>query len=266
MLVWYDYKKARSLAPDSVAYFRLNNNLANTYLYTGEYAKAIKLNQQSIYFNVTAKKWVNLSYAYNVKSNILRKVKDKQTLVFIHKALQLRKKYAPTQVGYIYEDIAKAFATFQKYDSAVAYQHLALKHHPIKSSNKQASLHTQLAQYLIMANQAPQALAYLQKARVLKKNGMRQLFWCHTFGLYLSRMRHTFKARQTFMHCDSLLQNLLDKALDWVTQRTISEYAQDMYSDLLALRQIKASDRKLYQACLELVQATYAHANSEIKY
>lgn len=262
----YDYEQARKFSPDSLSWSKSTNSLADTYLNAGRYSKAVQLNQQSIDFNLKTKKWVKLSYAYNVKSNILRKIKDKEALVFIRKALQLRKKHAPQQVGYVYEEAAKVFATFQKYDSAVVYQRLALKHYPNKSSNIMTSLHTQLAQYLIMAQQESKALTHLQKARFLKKNGMRQLFWHHTFGLYLLRIQQIPKARQIFAYSDSLLQNLLDKAPDWVTQRTISEYAQEMYRDLLALRQIKASDRKLYQARLELVKATYAHANSEIKY
>lgn len=251
----YDYEQAREFAPDSVAYFRINNNLASTYLRAGQHAKATKLNQQSIRFNLVAKKWVNLSYAYNVKSNILCKVNDQRALVFIHKALQLRKKYAPKQVGYVYEEAARIFSTFQKYDSAVVYQRLALKHYPSQSSNVVASLHIQLAQYLIMANQAPKALAHLQKARGLQKNGMRQLFWCHTFGLYLSRMQQMPKARQIFSHCDSLLQSLLVQTSSIVNRQTISEYAQEMYHSILELKNLKITEQEFYENRLDSAKA-----------
>ena len=261
----HSYTQAREFSPDSVSWYKSNIGLANTYLSTGLLQKAIVLNQKSIEFNSKSEKWINLSYAYEVKSNILIKQKDSTALEILRKALNLRKKHAPKQVGYTYERLARALSTFARYDSAILYQRLAIKHYPIKSSNKTASLFTQLAKYLIMANQADKAFTYLHQARLLKKPPMMELFWCHTFGLYLSQTNQVTKARQMLVHCDSLLQNLLYNAPDWVTQRTISEYAQDMYRDVLALYQFKTMERKVYETRLKAVQASYAHANSEIR-
>jgi len=261
----YNYKQALKFAPDSIAYFRINNNLANTYLSLGEHKKAIRLNQKSISFSQRAKKWLNLSYAYEVQSNILVKQKDTTALRVLTKALNLRKEHAPEQLGYIFESLAIAYAAFTRYDSAIAYQHLAIKYYPIKSSNKTASLHTQLAKYLIMANQANKAFRHLEKARHLKKPPMMQLFWCHTFGLYLAKTNRLAKAQQTFTHCNDLLQNLLDNAPDWVTQRTISEYAQEMYQDVLALERLKVTERQLYETRLRAVKASYERAKTEIR-
>lgn len=251
----YDYEQAREFAPDSVAYFRINNNLADTYLHIGKYAKATKLNQQSIRFNLVAKKWVNLSYAYELKSLIYQKQKNQATLYFLRKAFSLKKKYAPNQIGYTYQYLSEAFAAFQKYDSAVVYQRLALRYHPIKSPNTQASLYTQLAKYLIMANQAPKALAHLQKAHGLQKTPMVQLFWCHTFGLYLSRMQQMPKARQMFTYCDSLLQSLLVQTSSIVNRQTISEYAQEMYHSILELKNLKITEQEFYENRLDSAKA-----------
>ena len=261
----YDYARAREFAPDSVSYFRINNNLANTYLAIGKYELAVKLNQKSIEFSQKVREWINLSYAYEVKSNILRRGRDRKAITTLQKVIKLRKQHAPKQLGYVYERMAKTLATFTKYDSAIAYQRLAVKHHPITSSENVASLHTQLAKYLIMGNQANKAYRHLEKARNLKKPPMMQLFWCHTFGLYLAQIGQLTKAKQTFVHCNDLLQNLLDNASDWVTQRTISQYAQEMYSDVLTLKHLKVTERQLYETRLRAVKASYERANTEIR-
>ncbi len=259
-----DYEQALKFAPDSVAYFRVNNNLADTYFQTGAYKMAVKLNQQSIEFNKKNQNWLNLSYDYNLNSDILRKNKDSSALAMMHKVITLRKRHAPKQLGYAYERMANVLATFERHDSAIVYQRLALKHHPIKSPENQASLHTQLARYLIMGNQPHEAHRYLEQARTLKMPSMMKLFWCHTFGLYLAKTGRMAEARQTFDHCNDLLQRLTNDAPDWVTQRTINEYAQEMYDDVLALEHLKIGERQLYETRLRVVKANYERANTEL--
>ncbi|OJJ20229.1 hypothetical protein BKI52_17315 [marine bacterium AO1-C] len=261
----YDYRQARRFAPDSVSYFRVTNNLADTYLQTGDYKTAIRLNQQCIKFQKQAKEWVRLSYAYNLKGDILRKGEDINALKIMLRVIKLRKKYAPKQLGYAYERMANALATFSRYDSAIAYQRLAIKHHPIKSPENTASLHIQLAKYLIMSDKAVQAYRHLEAAKPLKKPPMMQLFWKHTYGLYLAKIGKMTVARQIFDECNDLLQGLIDNAPDWVTKRTVSEYAKELYQNILALKRLRPTEHQLYETRLRAVKASYHQANSELK-
>lgn len=260
-----DYQNARHFAPDSVAYFRINNNLANIYLFAEKHEQAIKLNEQCIAFNTQAQQWVRLSYNYEVKSNILCEQKDEAALKALRKAVSLRKKHAPQQIGYAYESLAKAFAVFSVYDSALVYQQLAIENYPDKSEQETATLHTKLAKYLILNNQTRQALKHLQRAQPLKKVALAELFWCHTFGLYLAKAQQKQKANETFHNCDSLLQKLLDQAPDIVTQRSISQYAVTLYQDVLKLTNIQAMERNIYQHKLQVVQANLKRYATEIK-
>lgn len=260
-----DYRQARHFAPDSGAYFRVNNNLANIYFYAGKYDQASKLNQQCIAFNKQAQQWVRLSYNYEVKSNILCQQKNKAALSALRQSFKLKKKHAPDQIGYVYECFAQAFSVFQVYDSALVYQQLAIEHYPIKSEQKQAILYTQLARYLILNNQAPQALPCLQKVRDFRKTAMVDLFWYHTLGLYFAKTQRKHKATHIFHYCDSLLQNLLDQAPNLLAQRSINEEAKDMYADVLELKSLQALERKFFKSRLDSAKADLARYEQAIK-
>ena len=261
----HDYTQAREYSPDSVSYFRINNNLANTYLAIGNHNLANKLNQQSITFNQKAKEWINLSYAYEVKSNILRKSRNKYAITILQKVIKLRKQYAPKQIGYAYERMANVLATFERYDSAIVYQRLALKHHPIKSPENQVSLHTQLARYLIMGDQPHEAHRYLEQVRNLKKPSMIQVFWENTYGLYWISQGNLTKAQQVFAQCDLLLHNLFHGSSDLVSQRTISGYIKDMYQEILTIKQPSSEVYQIYETRLESAKAYYDQASDKIR-
>ncbi|HAS44324.1 MAG TPA: hypothetical protein DCS93_27855 [Microscillaceae bacterium] len=261
----YDYKQARRFSPDSVSYFRVNNNLADTYLQIGDYKKAVSLNKQCIKFQKQAKEWVRLSYAYNLRGDILTKNRNMNALNIMHKVIKLRKDHAPQQLGYAYERMANTLATFSRYDSAIVYQRLAIKHHPIKSPENTAFLHTQLAKYLVMTDLTTQAYQHLEQAKPLKKTPMMQLFWKHTYGLYLAKTDQMTVARQIFDECNDLLQDLIDNAPDWVTKRTVSEQAKELYQNILALKRLKPTEHQLYKTRLRAVKASYNQAKSELK-
>ena len=261
----YDYAQSRGFASDQTAYFRINNNLADAYLKAGKPIKATKLNRQSIEYNECNQQWENLSYSYEVKSNILRKQKDKMALELLRKALYLRKTYAPRQIGYVYERMAIAFAAFGISDSAVKYQRLAVKHYPIKSPNKIAILKTQLAKNLIQNKQSNKALAYLEKAQVLKKTSMAKFFWLHTYGLYFMQQNNGIRARQMFVRCEDLYKHMLAKASDVVTQRTINECGKELYQDFKQLKDLKAMEHELYEAKLHAIKTSLASDELNIK-
>lgn len=263
----YDYHKARAYTiPNSKNYFKVNNSLGDVYLKTGKYAKAVEFNQLSINYNKRNKIWVNLSYAYNVKANILHQQNDKAALSVFYEALELRKKHAPKDAGYVYEDMAKAFATFGMPDSAVAYQRLALQDYPIKSASKTATLHTQLAKYLLLSNQTAQAFAHLQQVAYLKKPPMTQLFWMHTLSMYYASIEAQTKALQAFARCDDLLGDILDKATDIVTWRTVNKYANEMYNNALALPYLSKTERKLYDNRIKFIKTSLGYLEAEAKH
>ena len=261
----YDYTQARSFTTDSTIYFKVTNSLANTFLDAGKPAEAIKLNEQSIEYNKRNKEWENLSYSYEVKSNILRKQKDKMALELLRKALYLRKTYAPRQIGYTYETMAMAFAAFNMPDSAIRYQHLTLENYPIKSPNHLANLATQLAKYLIQNKQSNEALAYLEKAQVLKKTPMAKFFWLHTYGLYFIQQNNGIRARQMFVRCEDLYKHMLAKASDIVTRRTINECGKELYQDFKQLKDLKVMEQELYEARLYAIKTSLASDEGKIK-
>ena len=261
----YDYTQAQSFTTDSAIYFRVHNNLADTYLRAGKLAKAIKLNQQSIDYNKQNKKWANLSYAYEVRSAILLKQRNEKALSVLHKTLQFRQKYVPKQVGHVYPDMAEAFASFEKPDSAIKYQRLALKHYPIRTSDKIAILHTQLAKYLIQNNQAKEALAHLRKAQVLKKTVMTKFFWNHALGLYFRGINAHVEAHRMFDRCEVLYKNMLAKAQDIVTRRTINECGKELYEDFRQLKDLNVVEHKLYGARLKTIKTSLASDEREIE-
>ena len=261
----YDYIQARDFTTDSTVYFKVTNSLANAFLDAGKLNEAIRLNRQSIEYNKRNEIWAKLSYAYEVKSNILRKQKDEAALSVLQKALRLREKHVPKEIGYVYERMAKAFATFGMLDSAVKHQDLAIKHYPIKSSYKIATLHTQLAKYLITNKQTSEALPHLQKAQKLKKTLMAEFFWNHTFGLYLVGINANRKAYKMLTHCDILYQNLLAKAPDIVTRRIINECGKELYEDFEKLKNLQPTERKLYDTKLKIVKVSLASDELNIK-
>ena len=262
----YDYTKARAFAPNSKAYFKVNNSLGDTYLKAGKYEEAIKLNQQSIAYNRRNKKWVSLSYAYNVKASILRQQKDKAALQLLRKVITLRKEHAPKDIGYAYLNMAKTFAAFNKYDSAIVYQRLTLKHHPIQSVSNITFQHTQLAKYLLLNNQAAEALEHLQKVAYLQKPPVLQLFWMHTMSLYYAKTNAQAKALKAFARCDDLLDDILDKAKDIVTWRTVNKHADEMYNNALALPYLPNTERKLYDNRLKFIKTSLEHLETKAKY
>lgn len=258
------YSQAIKYAIDSTKKYKSMNSLASVYLSIGAYSKANKLNLQSINYFKKRQQWRSLSYAYELKSIILQKQKDYAALSVLYQALKLRKKYAPKEIGYAYHNLATGFATFNQYDSAVAYQRLAVEQYPLKSPDKIAQQKILLAKYLLFANQVNKARPYLKDAQKIRKLPMTELVWCHTLGLYLSHKQQNQRAAQTFAHCDSLLQNLLNEAPDVVTRKTISEQALEMYRDVLKLKNLKAVARVRYEGKLQLIQAKLESYGKEL--
>ena len=121
-----------------------------------------------------------------------------------------------------------------------------------------------LAKYLVFADQANEALTYLEAARPVQKRPFTKLLWHHTFGLYLSYQQKDQQAKKTFAHCDSLLQNLLEDASNLVTQKTISELALELYKSLLQLKVKKSIIHQKYQRLVDSVQNDIEKYNQEL--
>ena len=258
------YQLASIYAIDSTKKYKSINSLANTHFDAGNLFKANQLNQRSINYFTQFQEWRSLSYAYELKSMVLLKQKDYTALKILQKASKLRKKYAPKEIGYTYRNLATAFAAFNQYDSAMVYQRKAISHYPLKSPDKIAQQKILLAKYLLFANRAQQALLYLKEAQQVNKRPVTELLWCHTLGLYLSQERKNQQAVQTFAHCDSLLQTLLNDAPDLVTRKTISEQALDLYRDVLKLKNLQALDRVRYEGKLKVIQARLEGYHKEL--
>lgn len=259
------YQKALTFATTPLTKHKTMNNLAKTYFNTGNYAQATKLNQQSIAYFEKTKKGYELSYAYELKSFLLSKQQDYTAFSFLRKALQLRQQYAPKDIGFAYAEMAKAFAHFNIYDSAIIYRQKALANYPLKSPDKIATQHILLAKYLLFNKQTAQALPHLQQAQQLAKQPFTELFWCHTFGLYFMQTNATPQADHTFAYCDSLLQKTLNNAPDVITRKTISLQAMAMYNDALELKGLNRNARQNYQHQLDIVQVNLHSANRELK-
>ena len=260
-----DYRLAAKTTTDSMSKYDVINSLAKTYFRSGQYIKASRLNNDCIPYFINYKHWESLSYAYELKGEILLKQQHYGALELFRKAVKLREKHEPKRIGFAYAEMAKAFAQLNMYDSAIIYRRKAIANYPLKSPDETANQQTLLAKHLLSGGKPKQALRYLQKAQQLKKNPMTELFWNHTIGLYFMRINASTEARASFTRCEALYQGLLAKAPDIITKRTISEYAQDMYADFMKLKGLLAMERDLYGAKLKTVKANLARYNSDIR-
>ena len=258
------YSLAVKFATDSMAKYDAMNSLSNTYVSAGEYAIAEAFNQKSIAYFTQHQHWVSLSYAYELRAWILQKQNNKGALQLLRKVIKLRQKHAPDQIGFAYAEMAKAFANFNMYDSAVIYRRKAVTDYPLKSPDKMAQQKILLAKYLVFANQANEALTNLKAVRPVQKLPFTKLLWCHTFGLYLQQQKQYSYAKRTFAHCDSLLQTLLEEAPDVVTRKTISEQALDLYRDVLKLKNLQVVERARYEGKLQTMQARLEGYHKEL--
>ena len=256
------YQQALEVAANSTDKYRAINSLASTYLRKGDYTRAQKLNEQSIRYFEHIQNGYSLSYSYELEGAILQKQKDYCALAILRKALKLRKKHAPKEIGAAYQNIADAFAHFNIPDSAVVYQRKALDNYPLKSPDQIANQHILLAKYLMRAKQTAQALSHLRVARKLAKQPLTELFWSHTFSLYLVKTNDREKASRTLEYCDSLRKQVLNSTQDAITRKTISEQLKAMYEDAPELKELNVVS---YRRRLELVQVVLDGANRELK-
>ncbi|EAY28478.1 tetratricopeptide repeat domain protein [Microscilla marina ATCC 23134] len=259
------YQKAAQIAPNTTKKYKAINNLASTYLAIGDYKKADSLNKQSIAYFAKQKDTYSLSYAYELKGMILKKQDNDSALTVLHKVIRLRQQVDAKNIGIAYHELAAAFVHFGLKDSAVVYQRKALKNYPIKTPDRIALQHTLLAKYLMFNKQIRQALPHLQAAQKLSKRPLTELLWCHTFGLYLSRLNAPNRTRQVFARCDSLLVRALAAAPDAPTRKAISAQAIAMYDDALKLKTLPNSIRLSYQGQLKLAQKNLKFANKTLK-
>jgi len=258
------YIKAVHFAKDSSNKYKSINSLADTYLSSGDLEQALKYNQKSISFLKKHKNWKSLSYAYQLKANILYKEKNYEAIELLRKVIRLRLQYAPKEVGYAYHRLAETFHTFNILDSAIVYQQKALDTYPIQTPEQQAFLRIQLAKYYIFNEQAALAKPHLQIAQALKKRPLTQLQACHVQALYDSKTSQTQAALTKFAQCDSLVEALLDEAPDVVTRQTIAEQARILYQDALKLGQLPPLVRLRYKNRLEVNKVLLASYRTEL--
>ena len=246
-----NYKTALGFATDSLSCHRTNIALANTFLSAGNLNQALALIQKSIDYNLKNKLWSQLTYAYDVKAWVLQKKNEYSALFVSRKALRLKHKHAPKEIGYGYKNLAEIFAAFNVYDSAIVYQQKALKHYPIQTPEQIACLNIQLAKYHILNNQPTLATSYLQELKQLKKRPLTEAIACHTQALYYSKTGQQSTALAEFTRCDSLLETLLKQAPDVITRQTIAECAKQLYEDALKLDDLPSIVRVRYEGKLQ---------------
>ncbi len=249
------YQKAIKLATDLGDKYRAVNSLADVYLNAGNLDQAIEYNQQSTDYLKENKKWLSLSYAYQLKANILRKQSNYAAIDLMRDVIKLRLKHAPQQLGYAYHKLAETFQVFQVYDSAIAYQRKVLKDYPNTTPNTQALLNTQMGKYYIFNNQPKEAEGHLQVAQKLEKRPLTQAQVCHVQALYYSKVGRRQDALAEFERCDSLLETLITDAPDVVTRQTIAEQAKLLYEDALHLDSLPKMIQLSYQARLKTTEA-----------
>ena len=255
------YKKAAHFAIDSSKKYKSLNSLASTYWQMGDYHKAQKINHICLIFFEKQRQYESLSYALELKGMILQKQKDSTTFKILHRALQIRKKFAKKDIGYTHHNLAMCFAAFNRYDSAAIYQRKAVNNYPLKSSDRQAKQQILLAKYLIFSNNHSEALTYLQNTKHVEKKPLTALLWCHTFQLYHIKLNN----QESFVKpCNDLLQQILLSAKDLASRKYINEQVIEMYRHILHMKTLKSTMHQKYLNLIDSVQNKIERYNQKL--
>lgn len=236
------YQKTLQYASDSVTKFNAINTLTYIHFRLGNYSQALEKNQQCRQFFQEKKQWISLSYAYDLWGRILTQQQDSSGLTVLNRALKLKQRYAPKQVGSSYINLTEAFAQLHKYDSAVAYQRKAIKYLVFKPRDKVSILKIYLAKYLIFTNKLLEAQKLLDEVKFISINQGAELTLCHVRNLLLLAKGETNASYSKY--CDSLFRLAVHHPIDSINKIIAKERAVTMYKDAL---QVKNSRKNIYE-------------------
>lgn len=199
-----------------------------------------------------------LSYAYDLKANILINRKDEACFGYLKQSAQLKK---GNDKGFAYQALAKAFFAFGKLDSAIYYQQTALKIFPLKSPDKVAENSLLLAKYQLFAGDFPQAQSYIEHAETLKKTKTTRLLWRNVRALYYLKTKAKEEANSELAKFDEVFDILLE---DKASKNTVYQKVKENYTDILRC-ELSPAMRKHYKEKLKTANAYLEGYNAAIK-
>lgn len=202
----------------------------------------------------------DLSYAYDLKANILLDQYNQKCISFFEKSLNLKKE---DEKGIVYHQIAKAFYRFGKVDKAIHYQRLAVDKFPLKSPDYKAKNWATLAKYLINKGNLGEAANAIEKADLAGSKGNEGKAIVHQAWVlyYLASGK---AAIANYARFDALMSNKVREAKNANDKKAYCKTAIELYKELLNAKpndQVKSKSK----AKLDVFRALLAGIDSGIE-
>lgn len=245
-----NYRKAMSFAQTQEGRSKCFISIGWCLFNIGEKEEAEKIANECIRDNIP-----DLSYAYDLKANILLDQYDDECITLFKKSLTLKKE---DEKGIVYHQIAKAFYRFGKIDKAIHHQRLAVDKFPLKDSYYKAKNRATLAKYLINKGSLDEAANHLEKADLVgSRDNEAKAIVSQAWTLYHLANGKKAKAVESYTKFDMLISNKIKEAKNANDKKAYCKTAIELYKELLNAKpndQVKSKSKAkldVFRALLE---------------
>jgi len=211
--------------------YKVYNSLGRRMYYSGDNEKALKIAEECIIFFKENNADISLSYAYDLKANILLDKGDISSFWYFKKSAKLKN---DKEVGFTYAQLANALYRFNMIDSAIHYQQLAMQNYPLKDPDSRAENYAKLAKYMATSDGHENALTWLKKAndQENKSSKVRSIL-SSAYLLYYLKTNDKEELVRESAKLNMLLEIMISSATNNVDKRSYIKVARDLCRDVI---------------------------------